>query len=169
MPIRVSSLLEFSRTRPFTIEAVNLAKTARAVMPLVENEAKINGVGIAVTIEEQTPPVRASAFELQQIFINLIVNSIQAMPSGGTITISVEPAGQDNVAVIIKDTGQGIEPAISEKVFEPFFTTKPPGKGTGLGLAICRRIAGQFGGSLSLASPGKGQGTTAVLTLIKAG
>lgn len=161
----VAGLLGFSRNNSFLISAVALDGVIHDVFALVANEAKLAHVEMINKING-VPLVQASVFELQQVLVNLIFNGIQAMPRGGTITIMAQH-DKDGVAVRIQDTGEGISPDNLKKVFKPFFTTKPAGQGTGLGLAVSQRIIEKFGGSLTLESPGIGQGTTAALRLLK--
>ena len=102
-------------------------------------------------------PVRADASQLDQVLMNLVVNARDAMPSGGTLTISTanDPSGSA-VLISVADTGQGIPLELREKIFDAFFTTKEVGKGTGLGLATVRRIVEESHGTITLDSvPGR--------------
>lgn len=116
---------------------------------------------------EPLPRIRGNRGRLQQVFLNLLINSAQAMPStrsrGNEIRVSTAVEG-DLVKIVIADTGAGIEPEHLARVFDPFFTTKPAGQGTGLGLAISYDIVRRLGGDMTLASE-PGVGTTATLTL----
>ncbi|MBU5612121.1 HAMP domain-containing protein [Geomonas sp. Red51] len=111
-------------------------------------------------LAEDLPPVYVDPKQIQQVFLNLFLNAVQAMQSGGTLTVSSSLAhvdGMDMVRVQVNDTGPGIPPQILEKIFTPFFTTKA--QGTGLGLAISHRLIEQHGGRLSCVSQ-DGVGTT---------
>ena len=94
-------------------------------------------------IDTGTTRVLVSPSQIVDIFVNLVMNAIEAMPDGGTVSIEAEPLSSrtngDRVVVRVMDEGPGIDPAVRAKIFEPFFTTKPAG--TGLGLSICREIA----------------------------
>jgi two-component system, NtrC family, sensor kinase len=115
--------------------------------------------GVAVRRESKpTPPLSGEADKLQQVFINILENAIDAMPEGGEIRIRSFGKGPW-VVVELSDTGSGIPEELISRVFEPFFTTKDPGKGIGLGLAICHSIINQHQGSIGLKST-VGQGTT---------
>jgi signal transduction histidine kinase len=105
------------------------------------------------------------AFEIDQVFLNLIVNGAQAMPDGkfGLIHIRTD-CNEKQVWIEIEDNGPGMAPAVAEKIFDPFFTTKGPGKGTGLGLSVSRSIIQQHGGTLEVDS-NVGVGTTFKITL----
>ena len=107
--------------------------------------------------------------QMEQLFLNLVNNALDAMPGGGIITISASrlegPEGLWEIRVA--DTGQGVPPAMLEQVFKPMFTTKPEGKGTGLGLPICREIVRGHGGDIRIESEA-GKGTSVVFTLPEA-
>jgi two-component system NtrC family sensor kinase len=112
------------------------------------------------------PAVEAVASRLEQVVVNLLINAIQAVPSGrpdaDEITVTVV-ATAGRVTIAVRDTGIGIAATDRERVFESFFTTKPPGEGTGLGLAVCKRIVDAMGGTIALTS--SDAGTEVVVTL----
>jgi len=102
------------------------------------------------------------------VIVNLVKNAIDAMPGGGTLTVSTQARGE-RVAIAFADTGCGMTPDQLARVFTPFFTTKDPGKGTGLGLSVSYMIVQQFGGSFQAESaPGKGSTFTIELPLAPA-
>jgi signal transduction histidine kinase len=105
---------------------------------------------------------------MQELFLNLITNAVEAMSRGGTLSLTSEglngEGGAPGVRVIVGDTGPGMTPETLTRAFEPFFTTRGPSGGTGLGLAICRRIARDHGGTVLLESE-VGQGTRAIVEL----
>jgi signal transduction histidine kinase len=104
------------------------------------------------------PTILARSEEIVQIFVNLIINALQAMDGHGTLTLGASCT--DQIATIsIGDTGPGIPPETMDKIFEPFYTTKPPGKGTGLGLHSVRSLIKQLGGEIQIQSA-VGKGTT---------
>ncbi len=96
---------------------------------------------------------------IQQVFLNLIVNSLDALRDSPRkeINIDVRPDGEF-IRITVKDTGDGISPEIFDRIFDPFFTTKPAGEGTGLGLSVCRNIINEHGGEITCESA-VGQGT----------
>ncbi len=110
---------------------------------------------------ENLLPVMGNKGELQQVFINLFINSVHAMPQGGTISVSTEKSEKDIIIKVI-DTGEGIPEENREKIFDPFFTTKP--KGTGLGLSITQRIIENHKGEILVCSD-VGKGTTFIIRL----
>lgn len=109
------------------------------------------------------PPIQAKSEEIQQIFINIIANAVQAMQGKGRLTLSSENVNGD-IIVRIKDTGPGIPPDHLPKIFDPFFTTKGQGEGTGLGLNIVHRIVDKYGGHIDVESE-LGRGTTFIIRL----
>lgn len=114
--------------------------------------------GISWELPEGNPmPVEADPGQLRQLFLNLIINALQAMNGSGTLSIRLAPAaraGTDGFLATVSDTGPGVAPEAVDRLFEPFFTTKP--EGTGLGLALAARVAAAHGGEVRLAGPGPG-------------
>jgi Na+/proline symporter/signal transduction histidine kinase len=103
--------------------------------------------------------------QIQQVFLNLTLNALDAMPDGGRLTIKVKDAGTD-VIIIFSDTGTGMDKKVVDRIFDPFYTTKSPGKGTGLGMSICWGIINEHGGTISVESK-KGLGSTFTIRLPK--
>jgi signal transduction histidine kinase len=107
------------------------------------------------------PNVEGSEVRLGQVFLNLLINAVQAIPEGQAdqheIRVSARMQDADTIVVEVSDTGRGIAPEQMERIFDPFFTTKSPGEGTGLGLSICHRIVTESGGRIDAESEvGKG-------------
>jgi two-component system, NtrC family, sensor kinase len=109
------------------------------------------------------PPVRGDIGKLQQVFVNILDNAVDAMPAGGEIMLRSFAEGPWVMAEV-SDTGSGIQPGILSQIFEPFFTTKEVGEGTGLGLAICHGIIDQHNGRIEIKSE-VGQGTTIIVKI----
>ena len=109
------------------------------------------------------PDIFADPGQLQQVFLNLILNGIDAITEKGAITIKTEKTPADSVQIRISDTGKGVDPNQLNMVFNPFFTTKS--KGTGLGLAICKRLVEQQNGTIEVFNNTDGGGVTFVITL----
>lgn len=129
-----------------------------------------NHIGNRATLVQQfddVPLVRGNASKLAQVFLNLLINAAQAIPSGDVasneVRVSVS-SGKDNIKVAVKDTGEGIEKEHQALLFKPFFSTKDPGVGTGLGLPISKYIVEQHGGLIEVDSV-RGEGTTVTVVL----
>ena len=105
-----------------------------------------------MNIPDDTPFIGGSLHNLEQVFLNLFLNAIQAMPDGGKLTVHVRETEDGYVAVDVRDTGTGIKPEALEKIFDPFYTTKPAGRGTGLGLSIVYGIIKKHGGYVEVKS-----------------
>ena len=102
----------------------------------------------------ETPSISADSEALQQVFLNLVMNAVDAMPNGGQLRIAIAPHGDGGAEVRIADTGTGIPPAVQERIFDPFFTTKEAGQGHGLGLAVAQGIAHDHGGEIEIVRSG---------------
>jgi signal transduction histidine kinase len=114
---------------------------------------KLKGRGIVVERDySSVPKIVANRDRLEQVFLNLIVNAIDAMPDGGTLTVHLTQPTSELIEICIADTGIGIEPDVLDQIFEPFYTTKERGKGTGLGLLVSQRIIHDHGGKISAES-----------------
>jgi two-component system NtrC family sensor kinase len=129
------------------------------VVDLSLQRAKSSNVKLRTKLQADLPATRISLSEMQQVLLNLINNSLDAMQKkGGTITLSSR-IEQGRILVEVADDGPGISKADLSRIFDPFFTTKPVGKGTGLGLFICYGIIKTMGGKIDVKSV-RGKGTT---------
>ncbi len=162
-------LLTFARRQSLNPEVVDLPAELENMRELVTRSLG-GGVELNMELAPDLWPVEVDTGELELAILNLCVNARDAMPNGGTITVTAEnksaatPGGHEFVQFRIADTGMGIAPEILEHVFEPFFTTKDVGKGSGLGLAQVYGFANQSGGRVEIETR-VGAGTTVVLTL----
>ena len=163
----VSNLLQFSRRSQPQISTVNVRDEIEKTLELIHYHLRKHNITVAREFKPEGPLIHADRQQLRQLFLNLFTNASDAMPEGGTLTISVTQRPEEKqICIEIADTGVGIPPEILPKVLEAFYTTKPEGKGTGLGLAICRRIAQGHGGTLNITSEGgPGNGTRVCITL----
>jgi two-component system NtrC family sensor kinase len=154
----VKGLLEFSRQSKGNTEAVDLNKVLEETLSLIGKQALFFNINLDCQLEPELPPVVADRSQFQQVFINILMNAVQAMNERGTITIKTRHKSADNsVEVAISDTGKGIPPEDIGRIFDPFFTTKAGGHGTGLGLSIAYGIVTTHGGHISVQSEvGKG-------------
>lgn len=177
----VRGLLDFSRPSQSTFEELDLPGIIQASLDLCEADLKKARITVEKRFSQNLPKAEGNSSELQQVLLNLINNSIQAMARGGTLTVETriqESASSDKsqnnvstrpktscVEVIVKDTGIGIPKEHLSRVFEPFFTTKEVGKGTGLGLAVSLGIVKKHGGDLRVESAGLNRGALFFLSL----
>jgi len=148
----VRNLLDFSRTERPAFASLEAREIVNRTVALVKNQIMLAGIKLELDLPESLPPVRGNLRKLQQVFMNLLLNAIQAMPNGGAINIKVAAAPLEQVRFDIRDTGVGIEAKDLEHIFEPFFTTKSVGRGTGLGLAAAYAIVKKHGGHIEVAS-----------------
>ncbi len=154
----VSSMLEYSRSEPAKQRSANLNDVLQRVATLLGPSLKKQKVRLQVVGAEDLPRVAAAPQSLQQIFVNLIQNSAQAMPAGGEIRVAVTD-GDQTMIVDVVDDGEGIAESEREQVFEAFYTTKEAGRGTGLGLAVVKHLVGEFEGQIAVATAPDGNGT----------
>jgi two-component system NtrC family sensor kinase len=153
-------LLSFARKTDSRIQVVLMNDLIKDAIGLAEQSARYSKITINTHLEENIPFIQASQTEIQQVFLNLINNAVDAMDSkgGGTINITSR-LDEDAIVVDFADNGPGIHPNNLARIFDPFFTTKPVGKGTGLGLSICYGIIKKMGGEINVKSV-VDQGTT---------
>ena len=147
----IRNLLDFARESPEEKEEVDVNEVLDSCLQLTRKSMALQNV----TLERSgvaLPRVWARADEVRQIFSNIILNAVQAMPDGGKLGIHTRQPRKDSIEVTISDDGVGISSAHLERVFDPFFTTKEAGKGTGLGLSVCRRVVQQLGGEIAVQS-----------------
>jgi signal transduction histidine kinase len=121
------------------------------------------GVTLDLQIADHLPAVIASEAQLELALLNLVVNALDAMPQGGTLTLAADLAAE-TVRLEVQDTGAGIAADILPRIFEPWVTTKPVGRGSGLGLSIARDVVNALGGTIAVAST-PGDGTRFTITL----
>ncbi len=156
----VRNLLDFARESEIRTESLEIAEVVDAAIDLAANQLKLSGVEVVREIEDDLPQVNGDPQYLSQVFLNLILNAIDAMPHGGTLTLSSDRSLDTGcVAVHVTDTGTGMSPETVRSIFDPFFTTKPSGSGTGLGLSVSLGIIEKHGGEITVAST-VGEGST---------
>jgi two-component system NtrC family sensor kinase len=153
----VRNLLDFTRKEIPAFTRVSPAEIVETTIRLVGNEMALNGIEKELDIRKDSlPEIMGNPRNLQQVFLNLFLNSIQAMPRGGTIRVRMS-LEDPYVRIDIHDTGHGIPKENLDKIFDPFFTTKEPGTGTGLGLSVSYGIVDKHGGKITVESEvGKG-------------
>lgn len=171
----VADLLKFVDEYEFHFEKIDVKQPILDALSLLQNQIKLSRINVTWKDlnEQENRFVNASPLHLEQVFFNLIHNSIQAMPNGGTITLAIERKRilskrnipSEYVDVIIQDTGIGIPKENLDRLFEPFFTTKPTGNGTSLGLTVSHGIVSKHNGSIFAVSEGKNKGTKMTVRL----
>jgi signal transduction histidine kinase len=148
----VRNLLDFSRSERPSYTLLTIKEVIERTIKLVKNQIMLAGIRVVMDIPTDIPNIRGSSRNLEQVFLNLLVNAIQSMSGGGTIQVRAERHGTDHIRVDIQDTGKGIESEHLQHIFEPFFTTKGVGRGTGLGLAVTYALVKRHGGYIEVAS-----------------
>ncbi|MFQ5462082.1 MAG: ATP-binding protein [Phycisphaerae bacterium] len=157
----VKDLLLYARPTPPTIRSVHLYRLVKRTRTLLQAEPALKDIEIEIKSAPELPPIEADEDKLEQLLLNLLLNSAHATSDGATITVELG-ANDDHVTLRVIDRGTGMSQEVQQRALDPFFTTKA--KGTGLGLAICRRIAETHGGSIDLQSEA-GAGTTVTIAL----
>ena len=158
----VRNLLEFSRNREFSKESFNLKEVLEKTLSLLHGQIPSHVQVVAELAQDLT--IFADQQRMQQAFINLITNAVQAIDSEGSVEIMADKNRDGAVQVMILDTGRGIAEKDLPRVFDPFFTTKDVGHGTGLGLFITHDIIVGHGGTI-VAKSTPGRGTTFIVTI----
>ncbi len=160
----INNLLRFSKAEPPHFELLDINNVLENTLVLVRKQLSDNHIKLITNFEVDIPNIVGDPNQLWQVFINIIINAIQAMPAGGELRIDTSLASVNSGCVLIKftDTGIGIDKEDIPKIFNPFFTKKDTG--TGLGLSISYRIVEEHGGKI-LVSSEKGKGTTFIVEL----
>lgn len=154
----VKNLLDYARESETKTEYFHIDRLLEDTLQLARNQIKLNKIKLAVNVAPNLDPLYGDQELLKQVFLNLVINAIDAMPDGGELRVDVSEETQTGfMAIQISDTGAGIPNHILGSIFNPFFTTKPTGKGTGLGLAVSKGIIEKHGGDIKAESkPGEG-------------
>jgi len=161
----ISNLLDFARQSSSQVEPLDLVKLLEDTIRLVSNQIKFSGIKIEFQATDDLPPIHGDIQQMRQVFLNLILNAVDASSKGSKIQIIALPADEPNfVAVKVMDFGTGIPKHIINSIFDPFFTTKAKEKGTGLGLSVSQGIVSKHGGRIQVSSrEGKGSTFTVIL------
>jgi signal transduction histidine kinase len=165
----VQGLLSFSRKKDLRKSEVDLMKTLEDIALLLGNRMKIQGISLHMEKSRTPAVVQCDGDQIKQALLNIILNSVEAMPTGGLITVSMDLVPDEKHLVIrIQDNGPGIPENVKNKIFEPFYTTKKDHQGTGLGLSVVYGIMWQHGATIEVQTA-KGKGTTFTINLPVAG
>lgn len=181
----ITRLMELSAPREMGLHEADIHVVIERALAVLADEMHRRGIRVETTLADDLPPVRIDSGKIEQLFVNIITNAIDAMPDGGTLTVStgIQTLGREDaafeagerggarfregervVAVEVRDTGKGIAADDLGKVFEPFFTTKPTGLGMGLGLTVAKKIVDLHRGKLSVRNQERG-GAVVLLNL----
>jgi len=158
----VQNLLDFSRPSDTSIPGRlvtpgHVEPALHDVLALLRHQPRAHEVVLRVTVEPELPAVTLGQGELIQVFMNLLLNAIDAVGPAGTIEIRARTRDPSTVSIDIEDNGPGVDPRVRDTLFEPFVTTKAVGQGTGLGLAVCRGLLEAVGGALHVHDRDMGQ------------
>lgn len=154
------NLLSFSRTSPMNLSLFDLNAVVTRTIRLTEHKAEIGSIMLTVDLDQNLPPLRCDAAQIEQVALALVINAIDAMPHGGNLWVSTRTLpGGEQIELQVRDDGVGIPPEILPRIFDPFTTTKEVGKGVGLGLAVSKGIVERHGGHIEVSSE-LGVGTT---------
>lgn len=159
----VRELLDFARQSPGEIEPVDINQALQQLTALIVKQKEFRQIRFIDDYDGGLQMIPADRNQLQQVFLNLLLNSAESITGEGKITIATKDGGE-HCLIHIGDTGCGIKSGDLDKIFDPFYTTKPPGKGTGLGLSVSYGILKQYGGDIQCESR-VGEGTTFTVQL----
>ena len=161
------SMLGFARRMEPRSDNVDIRDVLRQTIDLMQSQARINNITITTRFNDDLPVIASDQSQLQQVFLNLLTNALDAIGADGSIHVTAERMGAF-IDVQVSDNGVGIPEHQQRRIFDPFFTTKETGKGTGLGLSVSHSIVEKMGGSLSFTSaPGEGTTFTVRLPIIE--
>jgi signal transduction histidine kinase len=152
----INNLMLFSRQMPPHKTQVDLNGIVEEGLYFLESRCAKNGIELVRQLSPELPKITADASQLRQVFVNLVVNAIQAMPGGGALEVRTRLSG-DRAALSVQDNGIGMSQEVLNGIFIPFFTTKDVNEGTGLGLPVVHGIVTSHGGTIHVEStPGRG-------------
>jgi two-component system NtrC family sensor kinase len=153
-------MLGFARRMEPVMQSVDVSKLLAETVQFLKTEALLRNIDIRQNLAENLPPTNSDPTQLQQVFLNLIDNAIDAIGKNGQLTLTTSyDSSRHEISAVFTDTGCGIPPETLNNIFDPFFTTKKPGEGTGLGLSIAFGIIEKLGGRINVTST-VGEGTT---------
>lgn len=147
----IRKLMVFARQTPPRKSRVDLNRVVEQALDLCSSRCEKSGVQVSLDLAESLPPIVADPGQLGQVLVNLVVNALQAMPSGGRLTVSTARRGEE-VQLVVQDSGAGMTEEVRRQIFMPFFTTKDVDEGTGLGLSVVHGIISGHGGNIRVES-----------------
>ena len=163
----IQTLLNMARPSDREHGPVDLVAVLRETLAFLAERLRSHRVQVSLELPVRVV-LRGNPDKLQQLFINLLMNAIDAMPNGGPLAIGLTPRAPSSIEVKVTDSGQGMSPDTLAHAFEPFFSTKAPGRGSGLGLVVAKQIVTDHGGTIDVAStPGRGTEFTLLLPCLE--
>jgi PAS domain S-box-containing protein len=160
----IRDLLDFARRERYELAPTDINETIQRTLALMGHELGSRSISLQFDPALDLPAINASQDHLQGVWLNLLINAIDAIDQGpGKISIRTQKT-EDSVQVLVSDSGQGISPEKLSRIFEPFYTTKEPGRGTGLGLSVCHQTVTRHGGQILINSQ-ENVGTTFTVIL----
>lgn len=160
----IRHLLSFGRRRPPEPQLVQANRLLSEVLTLLRYQFRTDNIELITDLAADLPTVRGTPDQLKQVFLNIIMNARQAMPQGGTLTVTSGVNEDGAVEVVLADTGCGMSDAVKNKLFQPYYTTKKGRGGSGMGMFLSRNIVKEHGGRL-LVSSQPNEGTVVVVIL----
>ena len=163
----IKNLLSLSRTAPLNVQATDINAVIDRCLLLVRHQLDLVGVELQLDLTRDLPLAPCDPAQMEQVFIALIMNAVDAMPRGGTLWLEnrlIHLEDEAEIEIRVRDDGTGIAPDVLPHIFEPFMTTKEDGHGTGLGLAIARGIVERHMGRIDVETE-MGRGTTFIVTV----
>ena len=157
----VEDFLRMARQQPVELRDCSIREELETIVTLVAKDAQDRGISLRLESNAEKAVISGDGEKLRQAFLNIVINALQATPSGGSVAIVLNRSGS-GFEICFRDSGSGIDPDNLQRIFEPFYTTKPDG--TGLGLAVTRKIIEGHGGTLEIESE-PGRGTTVCVSL----
>lgn len=148
----IKNLLDFSRSDLPAFAELDIAEVIHKTLKLVKNQTMLAGIQTQIEIAQGLPKIRGNFRNLEQVFLNLFINAIHAMPEGGNITVHALRESDEYIRIDVQDTGTGISQEQLQYIFEPFYTTKAVGHGTGMGLAVTYSLVKKHGGHIEVQS-----------------
>ncbi len=160
----IRHLLSFGRRRPPEPQIVPVNRLLNEVLTLLRYQFGNDNIELITDLAADLPTVRGTPDQLKQVFLNIIMNARQAMPQGGTLTVTTQENEDGAIEVVMADTGCGMTDAVREKLFQPYYSTKKKRGGSGMGMFLSRNIVKEHGGRL-LVSSQPNEGTVVVVIL----
>ena len=163
LSVMLKNMLTFSRPEEEARKDVDMNSFLDGILMLLEKQLKETDIRLVTEYEEKLPAVKVSPNQMRQVLLNIVKNAIEAMPRGGTLTISTRKEN-GRLGILVGDTGIGMSEEVKQKIFEAFFTTKEQVRGVGLGLSVCYGIVQDHGGEIQVESVPE-KGSTFLITL----